>query len=344
MVKRVCNRVQWRRRWLGVMALGLWLVLAVVWTPLAGAVGLATMREVPWQVVEMPTDAILLDIAFTDAAAVHGWLVGDKGTLLETEDGGVTWAVRTVPAELSEAYLSSISFAGEEGWIVGEPKVLLHTTDGGKQWERLRLSEKLPGEPMKVTALGPLTAEMVTTVGAIYRSTDGGKNWKALVDDAIGVLKNIARDREGHYLGVSSRGSFYVLYEPGSRAWQPFPRESSRRIQNMGFGPGTRAWKLNQGAEIAFTEDFHTGKWSKPIKPGKTLSFGYLGAGFQNDHDLWVVGGSALLIHSPDGGKTWEQVNKLANVPANFYAVTFPTPERGFILGQRGTLLRYAPA
>jgi len=342
MVKQVCNRVAW-----GV-SLGLWFVLATVWTPMAGAVGLATMREVPWQVVEMPTDAILLDVAFTDANALHGWLVGDKGTLLETEDGGVTWTGQSLPADLKEdlgeAYFNSVSFAGEEGWIVGEPKVLLHTTDGGKHWDRLVLSEKLPGEPMKITALAPESAEMATTVGAIYRTADGGKNWKALVDDAIGVLKNIARDPEGHYLGVSSRGSFYVLYEPGSRAWKPFPRESSRRIQNMGFGPGTQAWKLNQGAEIAFTEDFHTGTWSKPLKPGKTLSFGYLGAGFQNDHDLWVVGGSALLIHSPDGGKTWEQVSKVSNVPANFYAVNFPTPERGFILGQRGTLLRYAPA
>ncbi|MEN9219725.1 MAG: photosynthesis system II assembly factor Ycf48 [Thermostichales cyanobacterium GMQP_bins_62] len=321
-----------------------WVMLVALWTPVAGAAGLPTMKDAPWQVIAMPTDAILLDLAFLDAEANHGWLVGDKGTLLETEDGGLTWRLQPLAPELREAYLSSISFAGEEGWIAGEPKVLLHTTNGGQDWQRLVLSEKLPGEPMKITALGPASAEMVTNLGAIYRTEDGGKTWKALVDDAIGLLKNIARDAEGHYLGVSSRGSFYVLYEPGSRSWKPFPRESSRRIQNMGFGPGTQAWKVNQGAEIAFTEDFHSGKWSKPMKPGKTLSFGYLGAGFQNDQDLWVVGGSALLIHSPDGGKSWEQVGNLQDIPANFYAVSFPRPDRGFILGQRGTLLRYAPA
>lgn len=52
-------------------------------------------------------------------------------------------------------------------------------------------------------------------------------------------------------------------------------------------------------------------------------------------------GGGATLIHSPDGGKTWEQAKKLSNIPANFYSIEFFGPEQGFILGQRGTLLRY---
>ncbi|GAB4213968.1 MAG: photosynthesis system II assembly factor Ycf48 [Synechococcales cyanobacterium] len=326
-----------KRVGLGCLAL-LWVGL---WMPTAEAVGLPNMRAVPWQAASTPTENILLDIAFTDPEITHGWVVGDKGTLLETRDGGVNWQPHDLGEEYAETYLDSISFAGEEGWIVGEPKILLHSRDGGSHWDRIGLSDKLPGEPMKITALGPGQAEMVTNVGAIYRTMDGGQNWRALVDDAIGLLKNIARNADGHYLGVSSRGSFYVLYEPGSRAWKPFPRESSRRIQNIGFGVGTQAWKLNQGAEVAFSEDFHTGKWSKPIKPGKTLSFGYLGAGYQNDHDLWIVGGSALLIHSPDNGHTWEQASKLGNIPANFYQVVFPDTQHGFILGQRGTLLRY---
>ncbi|MEO1133731.1 MAG: YCF48-related protein, partial [Cyanobacteria bacterium J06639_1] len=51
------------------------------------AAGLPNMRVVPWQVVETPTDRTLLDIAFTDSTPTHGWVVGDKGTLLETRDG-----------------------------------------------------------------------------------------------------------------------------------------------------------------------------------------------------------------------------------------------------------------
>ncbi len=317
-------------------------LLVVLLSVLLMAARMPAMRAVPWQVVDMPTSSTLLDIAFTEEDPNHGWVVGDKGTILETHDGGVNWQVRALESGNEDYYLSSVDFAGNEGWIVGEPRAMLHTLDGGANWDQIMLSSKLPGAPSMVTALGSQQAEMVTNVGAIYRTSDGGRTWQAGVDDAIGAIKNINRNPEdGSYLAVSSRGSFYYLYTPESGTWKPFPRDSSRRIQNMGFGPHGLAWKLNQGAEVALSEDYRNGEWEKPVRPGLALSFGYLGAAFQNDQDFWIVGGSALLMHSPDGGKTWEKANKVSNTPANFYTVVFPDPQRGFILGQRGTLLRY---
>lgn len=305
------------------------------------AARMPAMRAVPWQVVDLPVETTLLDIAFTETNPDHGWLVGDKATFLETCDGGINWQVRQIQGSGPEYYLSSVSFKGDEGWIAGEPKVMLHTMDGGQNWSQIVLSSQLPGEPMMITALGPNTAELVTRLGAIYRTTDGGITWKARVDQAIGVLKNVSRREDGAYLGVSSRGSFYFLFTPETGTWTPYNRESSRRIQNMGFGPDGIAWKLNQGAEITLSEDITSGEWSDPIRPGLALSFGYLGAAYQDEQNLWIVGGSATLIHSPDGGQTWEKARKVSNVPANFYSILFPEPERGFILGQRGTLLRY---
>lgn len=307
------------------------------------AARMPAMRAVPWQVVDLPVANTLLDIAFTGSDPNHGWIVGDKALLLETQDGGINWQLHPISSLSNpDAYLMSVSFYDHEGWITGQPKVLLHSLDGGDHWESILLSEKLPGDPILITALDLATAELVTNIGAIYRTTDGGAHWKAMVNGAIGAFKNVARDPlTGAYLGVSSRGSFYFLYQPETQEWQPFNRESSRRIQNMGFGLKGKAWKLNQGAEITFTEDVTSGEWSQPLRPGQSLSFGYLGAAFQDEQNFWVVGGSATLIHSGDGGQTWEKARKISNVPANFYAIKFIQPDRGFILGQRGTLLRY---
>ncbi len=304
------------------------------------AARMPVMRAVPWQVVDLPVDNTLLDIAF--AGTDHGWIVGDKGLVLESYDAGINWQEKSIPSLNPDSYLVSVSFHDNEGWIIGQPRLMFHTINGGETWEQIILSNKLPGEPLLITALGPDTAEFVTDIGAIYRTTDAGLNWKAMVNDAIGAFKNVARDpASGSYLGVSSRGSFYFLYQPEKQTWQPFNRESSRRIQNMGFGFNGRAWKLNQGAEITLTDDLTTGEWSQPIRPGRALSFGYLGAAYQDEQNLWVVGGSATLIHSSDGGETWEKARKVSNVPANFYAIKFPQPDQGFILGQRGALLRY---
>jgi photosystem II stability/assembly factor-like uncharacterized protein len=142
----------------------------------------------------VPTDANLQDVAFTDNPQ-HGWLVGSNSTLLETKDAGKTWQPKNLELGDQNYLFSSINFVGQEGWIAGEPSILLHTLDGGNTWSRIPLSEKLPGNPSTIVAVGAQAAEMTTDVGAIYQTRDGGKTWKAMVQEAVGILRNIARSQ-----------------------------------------------------------------------------------------------------------------------------------------------------
>ncbi|MEO0760192.1 MAG: YCF48-related protein, partial [Cyanobacteria bacterium J06648_16] len=48
------------------------------------------------------------------------------------------------------------------------------------------------------------------------------------------------------------------------------------------------------------------------------------------------------LLMSDDGGETWMKDKGVENVPTNFYRIKFLGKERGYILGQRGYLLRYS--
>jgi photosystem II stability/assembly factor-like uncharacterized protein len=54
-----------------------------------------------------------------------------------------------------------------------------------------------------------------------------------------------------------------------------------------------------------------------------------------------VAGGSGSLLQSLDGGKTWQKDSEVENVASNLYKIVFVTPQQGFILGQRGILLKY---
>ncbi len=209
-----------------------------------------------WEVVNLPTapEVVLLDIAFVPDNPQRGFLLGTKQTLLETNDGGKTWTKKGLEAAQDEGFnyrFNSISFSGNEGYIVGKPPILLHTSNGGDSWERVPLNAKLPGTPVLITALpGEGQAEMTTDVGAIYVTSNAGLLWKAAVQETVdatlnrtvssgisgasfytGQFSSVKRSPEGKYVAVSSRGNFYMTWEPGQTFWQPHNRASARRLQ-----------------------------------------------------------------------------------------------------------------
>jgi len=302
--------------------------------------GLPMAATSPWQPVALATKANPLDVAFTDSS--HGFLVGSNRLILETNDGGASWAERALDLPEEENFrLISIDFRGEEGWIAGQPGLLLHTTDGGQNWSRLFLDTKLPGEPYLITALGPNQAELATNVGAIYETRDGGTNWQAEVEDAAGAVRELRRFNDGRYVSVSSLGNFFSTWDPGQGTWQPHQRISSQRLQSMGFQPDGSLWMLARGAQIRFNPaGGNVEEWGKAVIP-ITNGFGYLDMAWAPDGSIWTGGGSGTLLVSADGGKSWQKDPVGGQQPSNFTRISFSADGKGFVLGERGSLLRW---
>lgn len=322
------------RSWQRIIALLIVVVLCI------GCSKVPSTSFNPWEIITLPTNEKLLDIAFTQDPQ-HGFLVGSNATLLETKDGGTTWQPLNLELDDSRSRFDSVSFSGKEGWIVGEPSLLLHTSDEGRSWSRIPLSEKLPGNPISVYALGANSAEMATDVGAIYKTTDGGLNWKAQVEAAVGVVRNMERSADGKYVAVSAKGSFYSTWEPGQTAWVPHNRNSSRRVENMGFTDNGQLWLLARGGQVQFSEPNNTEEWQEPLYPEFSTSWGLLDLASRTPEEMWIGGGSGNLLRSTDGGKTWEKDRDVEEVAANLYKIVFFQPDQGFAIGDRGVLLKY---
>jgi photosystem II stability/assembly factor-like uncharacterized protein len=320
-------------------ALALTLLLAV---GLSGCVstGLPAASASPWQPVDIHTKSNPLALAFTDSQ--HGFLVGSNRLILETDDGGASWEERALDLPAEENFrLISVDFSGDEGWIVGQPGLLLHSTDRGQSWSRLFLDTKLPGEPYLVTALGRSSAELATNVGAVYRTRDSGSSWQAEVEDAAGAVRDLRRSADGSYVSVSGLGNFFATWNPGKGVWTPHQRVSSQRLQAMGFQPDGGLWMLARGAQLRFSADAsNADDWSKPIIP-ITNGYGYLDMAWDPSGTIWAGGGSGTLLSSADGGKTWRKDPVGAQQPTNFSRIAFLPDGKGFVLGERGSLLRW---
>ena len=309
---------------------------------------------------------------FNLCSETHGYLVGARGTFAETNDGGATWQPRSfanLDAEEEVTYrFQVVSFKDGEGWVLGKPSLLLHTRDAGKSWERIPLSPKLPGEPSFVKALGPSKAEMTTSTGAIYVTENAGRNWKAQVKETIdatlnrisssgvsgasyftGSIINQVRDNSGAYLAVSSRGNFFLTWEPGQDFWIPHNRGTSRRIQNMGFVDGDinkGLWMTLNGGKVLISPpnvDLTKEEYEFKESDIKTGGYGLTDIAYRTSDEVWAVGGSNVMYVSFDGGKKFSFDKSANNIPGNLYNIKFfkEFGNMGWALGSNGLLLKY---
>lgn len=323
-----------------------------------------------WKQVKVPFEDTIYDIDFDTAD--HGYLVGARGSFAETNDGGKTWEPRSfqnLDAEEEVNYrFTEVSFSGGEGWVLGKPALMLHSKDAGKTWERIPLSPKLPGDPNGITCLGPNSAEMTTSTGAIYVTENAGRNWKAQVKETIdatlnrisssgvsgasyftGSIVNQVRDGSGAYLAVSSRGNFFLTWEPEQDFWIPHNRGTSRRIQNMGFVEGDikkGVWMtLNGGKLLIKSGDVDLTADGLDFKESdiKTGGYGITDVAWRSDKEVWAVGGSNTMYVSQDGGNKFSFDKSANNIPGNLYNVKFlkKFDNAGWALGSSGLLLKY---
>ncbi|KAK9115560.1 hypothetical protein Sjap_014507 [Stephania japonica] len=305
---------------------------------------------------------VMWDGSFVKVHPKSRFLVGDEADDFGDEGWGNTWAPRSIPSAEDEDFnyrFNSISFKGKEGWIVGKPAILLHTSDAGESWERIPLSAQLPGDMVYIKATGEKSAEMVTDQGAIYVTSNRGYNWKAAVQETVsatlnrtvssgisgasyytGTFSTVNRSPDGNYVAVSSRGNFYLTWEPGQPYWQPHNRAVARRIQNMGWRADGGLWLLVRGGGlylsrgIGLTEEFEE-------VPVQSRGFGILDVGYRSKDEAWAAGGSGILLRTTNGGKSWSRDKAADNIAANLYSVKFIDNKKGFVLGNDGVLLRY---
>jgi photosystem II stability/assembly factor-like uncharacterized protein len=118
-------------------------------------------------------------VAFSDPRS--GWLVGDGGLVLTTDDGGIQW--KMPPGPLPSVVLEQMDFRAlavrdNQCWMAGAPgSVILHSADGGASWELLRTEQATPIRALYF--IDDQRGWAVGALGTILATRDGGKTWAA---------------------------------------------------------------------------------------------------------------------------------------------------------------------
>ncbi|MEC9091378.1 MAG: YCF48-related protein, partial [Planctomycetota bacterium] len=159
------------------------------------------------------TDSTLRSIFFVDYD--FGWAVGDKGTILRTDDGGRTWNSISSPRDV---IWNQVFFKDEKvGWIAGghyrgpmqrSIGVLIKTEDGGKSWKNI--SQNGLSFIRKLQFADAQLGWLFCDANPLYPSgllttSDGGNTWRAATGKNNHVLKRVAFSNSGNWLGITTR-------------------------------------------------------------------------------------------------------------------------------------------
>lgn len=154
--------------------------------------------------VQIREDVVLNSVFFLDKQ--HGWIAGERGLVLRTEDGGESWERTYLPrpsrqaeqgteeevmllsGEMSEEELAAFGIlpplpslygvhfiSPQQGWVVGQEGTIAWTQDGGQHWEFQPTETR---EALYDVGVVGNEGWIMGDRGTVLISTDGGKQWE----------------------------------------------------------------------------------------------------------------------------------------------------------------------
>jgi photosystem II stability/assembly factor-like uncharacterized protein len=288
-----------------------------------------------------PAGKDLNAVYFSDSK--RGWVGGDDGLLLRTEDGGRKWERQQVGTRegVSDLYFRDKT----DGYLLAGNQILV-TEDGGASWRMAArfLPATFEGaEPdlysVRFTSkrrgwvVGSLSRGERVIDSLILQTTDGGASWnrqRVPVSDEL-IHLDFDGDKRGWIVGTAGR----ILHtRDGGESWTLQDSGTTATLYHVEFRGDDRGWAVGERGTILRTVDGGE-TWAAARAPVRTT---LLSVKFANDDEGWAVGRGGIILRSGDGGQTWLQQE--SRTRQNLYALFFDK-KTGWAVGGDGMIFRY---
>lgn len=172
-----------------------------------------------WQLISKNNaDQYVNEIVFVDSE--KGWMIGNEGTILMTNNGGYSW-------QTQESYttkkLRAISFINrDEGWITGLNNTLLYTSNGGKKWQQINIHNDTTKHNTDIYFIDEQKGWLLTNHGDVFKTNDGGNTWEKLFEfPNFGWSKIRFKDSSFGY-AMQFYGNKLMTTEDGGISWKEY--------------------------------------------------------------------------------------------------------------------------
>lgn len=291
-----------------------------------------------------PTGLQINQVYFVNGT--DGFVIGQAGTLLQTNDGGSTWQQASIPTDVD--LIKMIFPDASNGWVLGRMDYyygarLFSTTDGGTTW----FEQTLPytyGNVVDIFFLDAQNGWIVGESGLVFRTTNGGNSW---FDKSISVgdvpsfyFVRFTSSTEGIALGSSQYyPSGFVLAQTtdGGNNWDIRKSGLANLMQGADqIGSSSLVTVGDQGL-ILQTSNGGT-NWSFPMGlPLANLS----SVDFYDPLLGMAAGDQGNFVRTTDGGVTWTQI--LTGYAVALRSIQFISQDTLYAGGSGGYYTNFGP-
>ena len=300
-----------------------------------------------WQRQRTPSLAWFHAVFFLDQN--RGWVVGSRGTLMTTENGGRSWRNESRPTEDT---IRDIYFADEQnGWLVCERNIyhlrsndeprayLLRTSDGGQSWSRVNMrGAKVDARLTRAIFTRSGRGWAFGEGGAIYTTNDLGTNWiKLQAPTRFLLLGGAFIDDSGWLVGA---GSTILQTSDAGETWHHarLSNANNVRFSSTSFANARLGWAVGSGGAIYRT--INGGRSWQSQTSG--VSADLLDVKFLDAVEGWAVGAEGTVLHTTDGGLHW--TSERTGTPHTLERIFFADRTHGWAVGFGGTIIAYGRA
>jgi photosystem II stability/assembly factor-like uncharacterized protein len=247
-------------------------------------------------------DFDLYDIKFAPDG-VNGWIVGEKGFIFHTADGGAHWEKQTsgVPVDLYR--IAAVD--AEHVHVSGSDGTLLRSDDGGKTWQSQTLHH-ITYFDIAFTDVdhGWAVGEFSTLIA----TSDGGKTWQLRYGGNLGdfqaspylALAFAQGGQQGWVLGLNGQ---ILVTKDGGKTWQPQKLATDAAFYSaVGDRSANDLWLAGQDGQM-----MNLSLDGRLTKLPRIMFNDVTDMAFAGKFGL-AVGLNGTVLRTEDGGKEWHLV------------------------------------
>jgi len=271
------------------------------------------------------------------------YVAGNNKTLLKTIDGGNNWIPANSgisPSTLLQAVFctdQSTCHTGEGG---GD---MYKTTDGGNNWQLISSPIGFAG----ISGIFFITDSIGYATGSgggnYMKTTDGGENWTWEVIPAFpGILNAMYfTDIDTGYAVGGNVTTTHVIFKTtdGAANWTQVYSGAGNEFNDVFFANDSTGFAVEMNGAIFKTTNAGNTWIDLNSGIGNVLYSIYC-----VDEDTCYTAGSpnpeSMVFKTTDGGSNWQPDTAGITTTGGFWAIHFPTPDVGYVVGAGGKIFK----